>query len=183
MFSHQSLGNFLVTFTLLQGQTTSFPPRYQLLNILSGVAASPTFTSHPPPPPHTHTPPPHPGDRRRYLFCQSHFPCAFVTAARVYELSIAVSGCKITDVLRGGIGWDYLGLSINAYSHPPPPPHPPPPSHSRLLPSASLSRFSPINLAALRGWNVFCGRGESLAVGADEAVGDRSCSYIIKHYT
>lgn len=61
-----------------------------------------------------------PGDRRRYLFCQSHFPCAFVTAARVYELSIAVSGCKITDVLRGGIGWDYLGLSINAYSHPPP---------------------------------------------------------------
>lgn len=99
-----------------------------------------------------------PGDRRRYLFCQSHFPCAFVTAARVYELSIAVSGCKITDVLRGGIGWDYLGLSINAYSHPPPPPLLPP-----LLPPVALHppHYSPINLAALRGggsgcgWNVF----------------------------
>lgn len=82
-----------------------------------------------------------------------------------------------------GVGLDGTIWAFQSMHILTPPPPPPPPPHSRLLPSASLSLFSPINLAALRGWNVFCGRGESLAVGADEAVGDRSCSYIIKHYT
>lgn len=113
-----------MTFTLLQGQTTSRCLPYQLLNILSSI---------PPPPPSP------PRDRCRYHFCQSQFPSAFVIPAHIYELSIAVSGCKITDVLWGGIGWDYLGLSINAYS---------------LSPSL-LCHYSLINLKALWGCNVF----------------------------
>lgn len=95
----------------------SLPP-YQLLNILSSI---------PPPPPSP------PRDRCSYHFCQSRFPSAFVIPAHIYELSIAVSGCKITDVLWVGIGWDYLGLSINAYSHSnslPPAPLPPHKSQS-----------------------------------------------------
>lgn len=78
----------------------SLPP-YQLLNILRSI---------PPPPPSP------PRDQCCYHFCQSQFPSAFVIPTHIYELSIAVSGCKITDVLWGRIGWDYLGLSINAYS-------------------------------------------------------------------
>lgn len=94
-----------------------------------------------------------------------------------------MSGCKITDVLRGGIGWDYLGLSINAYSH-------------SLLPPLPCPHYFPINLTALCGCNVFVAvvrrvvglGGRGLAVGADEVArrgcaGDRSSSYIIKHYT
>lgn len=95
----------------------SLPP-YQLLNILSSI----------PPPPSSP-----PRDRCSYHFCQSQFPSAFVIPAHIYELSIVVSGCKITDVLWGGIGWDYLGLSINAYSHSnslPPAPLPPHKSQS-----------------------------------------------------
>lgn len=128
-------------------------PLYQLLNILSSIPL-------PPPSP--------PRDRCRYHFSQSQFPSAFVIPAHIYELSIAVSGCKITDVLWGGIGWDYLGLSINAYS----------------LSLSFLCHYSLINLKALWGCNVFVGGGGS-AVGADGVggLGDRSSSYIIKHYT
>lgn len=80
-------------------------------HLTSYVSIIKYFKQHPPPPP-----PSPPRDRCRYHFCQSQFPSAFVIPAHIYELSIAVSGCKVTDVLRGGIGWDYLGLSINAYS-------------------------------------------------------------------
>lgn len=125
----------------------SLPP-YQLLNILSSI---------PPPPPSP------PRDRCRYHFCQSQFPSAFVIPAHIYELSIAVSGCKITDVLWGGIGWDYLGLSINAYSH-----------------SPSFCHYSLINLKALCSCNVFVGGGGSdVGAGGVGGLGDRSSSYII----
>lgn len=106
----------------------------------AGVSIIKYFKQHAQPPP-----PSPPRDRCRYHFCQSQFPSAFVIPAHIYELSIAVSGCKITDVLRDGIGWDYLGLSINAYS----------------LSLSFPCHYFLINLEALWGCNVFVGGGGS----------------------
>lgn len=56
--------------------------------------------------------------------------------------------------------------------------------HILTLPLSLLCHYSLINLKALCSCNVFVGGG-GLAVGADgvEGLGDRSSSYIIKHYT
>lgn len=98
------------------------------------------------------------------IFVRVTFHLHSSSPAHIYQLSIAVSGCKITDVLWGGIGWDYLGLSINADS----------------LSLSLLCHHSLINLKALWGCNVFVGCGGSAVVGG---LGDRSSSYIIKHNT
>lgn len=122
----------------LPGSNRISLPLYQFLNILRSIPL---------------TPPSPPWDQRLYHFCQSQFPSAFVIPAHIYQLSIAVSECKITDVLRGGIGWDYLALSINAY----------------FLFSSLLCHHSLINLRALWGCNVFVEGGGcwGSAVGGD----------------
>lgn len=85
LVSLQSLGNFLihVTFTLLQGQTTS-------CSLHKMIKYFKQLTPVPPWPPETDA---------VIAFVKATFHLHLSFLLRVYELSIAASECRITDVL------------------------------------------------------------------------------------
>lgn len=112
-----------------------------------------------------------PGDcwsPRRYRFCQSHFPSAFVIPARVYELSIAVSECKVTDVPWAPL--DGLSRAFNQCIFFLPPPIP---LFSLFAPHSLQSH---INLYCPDPWVMYmCQKKKKNS--------DSSSSYIIKYFT